>query len=265
MSDMHNAAHNSAPDTQDEKLPKTGAGQIGRTGASNDNPLSGTRMAPVITIDGPSGSGKGTIASAVAARLGFIYLDSGALYRLVALASLNRKVPEDDQSALVELARTVPIEFVRDGNDEPRALLGGQDVTRELRREHVGDRASRIATIGPLRDALLDRQKRFRRPPGLVADGRDMGTVVFPDATLKVFLTASAQIRAERRYKQLIDKGMQANIEGLLADIIERDSRDRNRSVAPLVPAEDAVSIDSSHRTIEEVVTKVLDFAGNRL
>ncbi len=221
--------------------------------------------APVITIDGPSGSGKGTISSAVAEKLGFHFLDSGALYRVVALASLNRKVAEDDTRSLVDLARTAPIEFKRSGTGDSQVLLGGQDVTRDLRQEEVGTRASKIATIPQLRSELLTRQRRWRRPPGLVADGRDMGTVIFPDAVLKIYLTASAKIRAERRHKQLIDKGIEANIAGLLADIIERDNRDHNREIAPLKPAEDSVSIDSTELSIDEVVTKVLDFAGNRI
>ena len=236
--------------------PKEPADGRGRNGAA---------LAPVITVDGPSGSGKGTIASAVAEKLGFHFLDSGALYRVVALASLNQKLPEDDTRALVELGRTAPIVFRRSGAGDSQVELGGQDVTLDLRREEVGERASRIAVIPALRTALFDRQKRFRRTPGLVADGRDMGTVIFPDAILKIYLTASAQIRAERRHKQLISKGMEANIAGLLADIIARDDRDHNREIAPLVPAEDSISIDSTQLTIEEVVTKVLAFAENRL
>lgn len=242
------------------------AGEKNRSGvASNRKTVSSSDLAPVITIDGPSGSGKGTIASTVADRLGFHFLDSGALYRVVALASLNRKIPEDDIQALTELAKTTPIDFKRGENGESRVLLGGQDITRDLRQERVGDRASRIAPIGQLREALLDRQRRWRRRPGLMADGRDMGTVVFPDADLKIYLTASAEVRAERRHKQLIEKGIEANIAGLLADIVERDNRDSNRKIAPLVAAEDAITIDSSGLSIEEVVTKVLDFAGNRL
>ncbi len=222
-------------------------------------------LAPVITIDGPSGSGKGTIASAVAEHLAYNYLDSGALYRVMALASLNREIAADDVDSLVELVMIAPVTFKRSACGGSDVLLEGEIVTSELRREEVGLRASQIATIAPFRTALLDRQLRWRRPPGLVADGRDMGTVVFPDAPLKIYLTASAEIRAQRRHKQLIEKGIEANIVGLLADINERDDRDYNREIAPLVAAADAITIDSSTQTIEEVVTKVLDFAGNRL
>lgn len=224
-----------------------------------------TESIPVITIDGPSGSGKGTIARSVAAELGFSLLDSGALYRAVALASLNTRTLVDDREALASLALTAPIVFSRDSTGVVAVLLGGQDVSVELRREEVGDRASRIATHAEVRDALLERQRRWRQIPGLVADGRDMGTVVFPDAFLKIFLTASAEIRAERRYKQLLEKGMSANIGSLLADIQERDARDYNREIAPLKPAADAVNLDSTHATISEVVAKVLDLARNKL
>ena len=247
----------------EEKKQSNTAPVKGSGGKTVDN-ADTSKLAPVITIDGPSGSGKGTISSTVAEKLGFLFLDSGALYRVVALASISRKVPQDDTQALTELARTAPIDFKR-GENECRVLLGGQDVTDDLRLEEVGDRASRIAPISRLRDALLDRQRRWRKMPGLVADGRDMGTVVFPDAELKIFLTASAEVRAKRRHKQLIEKGIEANIAGLLADIVERDNRDTNRKVAPLAAADDAITIDSSALSINEVVTKVLDFAGNRL
>lgn len=221
--------------------------------------------APVITIDGPSGSGKGTIARCVAAELGFRLLDSGALYRAVALASLNTRTAVDDREALAWLALTAPIVFSRSESGAEAVLLGGQDVSVQLRREEVGDRASRIATHAEVRDALLERQRRWRQSPGLVADGRDMGTVVFPDAVLKIFLTASAEIRADRRYKQLLEKGMSANIGSLLADIQERDRRDYNREIAPLKAAEDAVNMDSSNESIDQVVTKVLDLARKKL
>jgi CMP/dCMP kinase len=198
---------------------------------------------PVIAIDGPSASGKGTVASRVAAALGFHYLESGALYRLVALAGGNAE----------EAARNLDVAF-RDG----KIFLKEQDVTDKIRHEAVGVQASEVAKSPAVRAALLERQRSFRRPPGLVADGRDMGTVVFPDAALKVFLTASAQARAQRRYKQLIDKGNSANLATLSRALEERDQRDATRTVAPLKPAADAVSVDSSALTIDEVVDQVL-------
>ncbi len=220
---------------------------------------------PVITVDGPSGSGKGTIARRVADHLGFHFLDSGALYRVVALASLNTRTADDDPEGLARLAATAPIDFAHTDNGDVAVLLGGQDVTQQLRAEAVGDCASRIATHAAVRDALLQRQRRWCQPPGLVADGRDMGTVVFPHAVIKIFLTASAEIRAERRHKQLIEKGMSANIGGLLSDILERDDRDYNRKIAPLKAAEDSIEIDSTALSVAQVVTKVLDLATIRL
>ena len=199
---------------------------------------------PVIAIDGPSASGKGTVASRVAAALGFHYLESGALYRLVALAGGN--APERTAAAM-------DVEFLNQ-----RILLDKHDVTDDLRSEAVGDRASEIARLPAVRAALLDRQRGFRRPPGLVADGRDMGTVVFPDAVLKVFLTASVATRAWRRHKQLNDKGNHANLAALSSALEERDKRDAAREVAPLKPAADAVSLDSTEMTIDEVVDRVL-------
>jgi len=199
---------------------------------------------PVIAIDGPSASGKGTVASRVAAALGFHYLESGALYRLVALAG---------GSAPEKTAANMEVAFAGD-----KISLSGQDVTDAVRREDIGNRASEIARIPAVRTALLERQRAFRKPPGLVADGRDMGTVVFPDAVLKVFLTASVQTRAQRRYKQLIDKGNHANLAALSRDLEERDKRDAARAVAPLKPAADAVSLDSSGLTIDEAVERVL-------
>lgn len=204
----------------------------------------------MIAVDGPSASGKGTVASRVAEALGFHYLESGALYRLVALA---------DGDAPEQTAKTLDAVF-RDG----RIILSGQDVTDKIREESVGNRASEIAPIPAVRAALLKRQRGFRQLPGLVADGRDMGTVVFPDAVLKVFLTASVQTRAQRRYKQLIDKGNHANLAALSRDLEERDKRDAAREVAPLKPAADAVSLDSSGLTIDEVVDLVLKEYGKR-
>ena len=198
----------------------------------------------MIAIDGPSASGKGTIASRVAAALGFHYLESGALYRLVALAGGNS--PE-------KVASGMDAEFLNQ-----KIFLDKQDVTNILRSEAIGDQASEIAKLPSVRAALLERQQGFRRPPGLVADGRDMGTVVFPDAVLKVFLTATVAVRAQRRYKQLIDKGNHANLAALSRTLGERDQRDAARAVAPLKPAADAVSLDSSGLTIDEVVDQVL-------
>ena len=206
---------------------------------------------PVIAIDGPSASGKGTIASRVAEILGFHYLESGALYRLVALQSLRTASRDEEQ--LAALARSMPVAF-RSGS----IFLQDHDVTEEVRGEASGNRASEVAKMPAVRNALLERQRAFRRPPGLVADGRDMATVVFADAALKVFLTASPEIRAERRYKQLIDKGIPANLRSLSRDLAERDARDRNRPVAPLVPAPDSQVLDSSALSIEEVVERIV-------
>ena len=206
---------------------------------------------PVIAIDGPSASGKGAVASRVAQALGYHYLESGALYRLVALLSLRKQVQDEPQ--LAELARRLDIVFRRG-----IILLEDQDVTEDVRSEAVGNRASEVARMPAVRNALLSRQRAFRQPPGLVADGRDMATVVFPDATLKIFLTASPEIRAERRYKQLIEKGMNANLRALSRDLEERDARDRNRAVAPLVPAPDSQVLDSSGLSIEAVVERIL-------
>jgi 3-phosphoshikimate 1-carboxyvinyltransferase len=211
-------------------------------------------MVPVIAIDGPTASGKGTVAQRVADALGWHYLDSGALYRLAALAARRAGVALDDEPALARLAANLPIEFSRG-----RILLAGDEVTDAIRAEAVGEAASRIAVLGALRAALLDRQRDFRQAPGLVADGRDMASVVFPDASLKVFLTASAEARAERRYKQLIEKGFSANLDGLLRDLRARDARDAGRTHAPLVAAEGAVVLDSTPLTVLQTVQAVLD------
>jgi len=216
-------------------------------------------LAPVIAIDGPTASGKGTVAQRVAAALGWHYLDSGALYRLVALRALETGVEADDAPALADLARRLRPSF-----DGDLIGLDGRDVSREIRREDVGALASRIAVHAALRAALLDLQRGFRRPPGLVADGRDMGTVVFPDAGLKVFLTASVEARAERRHKQLSEKGFPSNIAILLQDLRARDERDSSRMAAPLRPAEDARRLDSSDLSIEQVVSQILRWHGER-
>jgi cytidylate kinase len=207
--------------------------------------------APVIAIDGPSASGKGTVASRVADVLDFHYLESGALYRLIALLSLQRGVM--DEEALAGLAKGMSLYFHNE-----RIVLSDQDVTDAIRSEECSRRASEVARLPKVREALLARQRAFRQPPGLVADGRDMGTVVFPDATLKVFLTASPELRAERRYKQLIDKGIHANLRALSRDLEERDARDANRPVAPLVPAPDSQVLDSSALSIDAVVERIV-------
>lgn len=210
--------------------------------------------APVVAVDGPGGAGKGTLCQRIAERLGWRLLDSGALYRLVALAAENAGVALDDEAGLAALARDLPVEF-----SGPRVLLGGQDVSEAIRSEDCGSRASRVAVLPAVRTALVGLQRGFRRPPGLVADGRDMGTVIFPDAELKVFLTASAEERAMRRYKQLKEKGFDVNLRDLSAEVAARDRRDAERAVAPLRPAPDACVVDSTELTIDEVVDVVVD------
>ncbi|ASR42130.1 cytidylate kinase [Xanthomonas citri pv. mangiferaeindicae] len=217
-----------------------------------------TAEVPVLTIDGPSGSGKGTISRAVAQRLGWHYLDSGALYRAVAVAAGWADLDLGDAGALVRCAFDTTIAFRDDAFGEPRVIVNGHDATDELRTETAGAAASAIAAIPEVRAALKDRQRAFRTPPGLVADGRDMGTVIFPDARWKVFLTASAEERAERRYKQLKGKGVSVTMDGLLREILARDARDASRTVAPLRPAEEAVRIDTTGLGIEAVVAQVL-------
>lgn len=209
--------------------------------------------APVIAIDGPSASGKGTVAKRVAQALGFHYLESGALYRLVALASLQRAVSSGDEAGIAALATGLAVEFRGD-----RIFLLGQDVSDAVRDEACGIRASEIAGLSDVRKALLSRQRAFRQPPGLVAEGRDMASVVFPDARLKVFLTASLEERARRRHKQLIDKGIHATLRTLFRDLAERDRRDAARSVAPLVAASDAVHIDATNLSVRDVVAEVV-------
>jgi cytidylate kinase len=215
---------------------------------------------PVIAIDGPSGSGKGTIARRVAEALGYHLLDSGAIYRLTAISSNNKGVELGDAEAVAELARKLNIRFGSDDDGSERIWLDDEDVTREVRKETTGAGASTVAAIPAVREALLERQRAFQRPPGLVADGRDMGTHVFPDALLKIFLTASAEERAKRRHKQLKDKGMGVTLAALSRDIEDRDRRDSERSVAPLKPAKDARILDSSGQSKETVTQTVLDW-----
>lgn len=214
--------------------------------------------APVVTIDGPSGSGKGTVAQIVAESLGWHLLDSGALYRAVGLLALDRGIALDDVATLADLALELPIEF-RPAYHGVSVVLDGQPRDADLRTETAGAAASAVAAIPMVREALLARQRAFRRPPGLVADGRDMGTVVFPDAPCKIFLTASAEERAARRHKQLMEKGVDITLSALLEEIRRRDSRDEGRSVAPLRAADDALRIDSTGMPIEKVVATVLD------
>ncbi len=212
---------------------------------------------PVLTIDGPSGAGKGTVSRTVAKRLGWHYLDSGSIYRSLAIAVLKHNIDLTDELEIVKVAQSMVLEF--ECNDELVVRLNGEDITSQLGLESTGNAASIVAALPEVRCALLQKQKDFRKMPGLVADGRDMGTVVFPDAEIKVFLTASAAERAQRRYKQLIEKGIDANLTLLTSEIEERDRRDMERKTAPLAMASDALYIDSSNMTIDEVMEEVLN------
>lgn len=216
---------------------------------------------PVLTIDGPSGSGKGTLAQQMAQRLGWHYLDSGAIYRVLAQAALKHQIDLTDETALVSIAGQLDVQFVLK-DEQLQVVLEGEDVSLLIRSEQAGNAASKVAAFPAVRAALLQRQRDFRQPPGLVTDGRDMGTVVFPDAAFKVFLTASAEVRAERRYKQLKEKGIDSNLSDLVAEISERDERDTQREVAPLRPADDAVILDSTQLGIEAVLEKVSALIG---
>jgi cytidylate kinase len=218
-----------------------------------------TEAVTVIAIDGPAASGKGTIAAGVANELGFRYLDSGSLYRLVALKALRDDIGLEDESMLADAASQLDVEFEHGG-----VRLDGKDATDDIRSENVSAAASQVAVHPKVRYALLSRQQAFRQAPGLVAEGRDMGTVVFPDAAVKVFVTASAEERAKRRYKQLIAKGISVTMDGLLRDIHERDARDASRMAAPLRPADDAVILDTTDLTIDAAIGAVLDLYRDR-
>jgi cytidylate kinase len=216
---------------------------------------------PVITVDGPGGAGKGTVCLLLAEKLGWHILDSGSLYRLTALEALQKQVTSEAQ--LTEIASNLDIEYIPQGA-RLKILLHGEDVTDAIRSEEVGSRASEIAAVASVRQALLDRQRAFAAPPGLLADGRDMGSVVFPQAGLKIFLTASPQERAKRRYKQLKEKGIDANLPELVAELKARDERDSERSAAPLKAADDAILLDTTEMSIDEVVNQVLHMASQR-
>lgn len=219
---------------------------------------------PVVTVDGPSGAGKGTLCMLLAKKLGFHLLDSGAIYRVLALAAIHHGVDTESEDALVPLATHLDVQFIAEG-DLVKVILEGEDVSGELRKEETGMAASKVAALPRVREALLRRQRAFETAPGLVADGRDMGTVVFQNAQAKIFLDASAEERANRRLKQLQDKGLDVRFADLLSEIQERDDRDRNRPVAPLRPAEDALVLDSTSMTIDEVVEKALQYIESKL
>ena len=218
---------------------------------------------PVVAVDGPSGTGKGTLANSLASELGFHLLDSGSLYRVLGIAASRAAVDLADHRAVAELARNLDIEFGLQGPGS--VALAGEDISLAIRTELGSDMASKVGAIPAAREALLDRQLAFRKPPGLVADGRDMGTVVFPDADLKIYLTASIEERAQRRHKQLLDKGIDAILPALLQDLTERDARDSERAISPLKPAADAIVIDTTKLDAAEVLAKVMELARQAL
>ncbi|MFY8328083.1 (d)CMP kinase [Pseudoalteromonas sp. ZZD1] len=216
-------------------------------------------LMPVITVDGPSGSGKGTVCRLLADKLGWDVLDSGAIYRVLSLAALHHQIALDNEEALVPLAANLDVQFLVDSQTNAgKVILEGEDVSTTIRNEEVGAAASKVAALPRVREALLRRQRAFRTENGLIADGRDMGTVVFPDAPLKIYLTASAQERARRRYVELNERGLDVTLSGLLEDIQARDERDMNREVAPLVPADDAIELDTSELNAQQVFDKVM-------
>ena len=211
-------------------------------------------LAPVIAIDGPSASGKGTVAQLVASKLGFHYLDSGALYRIVAFATKQQNISWNNARAVADCAKNLNIQFIGE-----QVLLNQHDISNEIRTEEIGKGASQVAIHAPLRQVLVETQHQFCQNPGLVADGRDMGTVIFPNAKLKIFLTASTEIRAKRRYQQLIGKQQTANFESILSDLQERDARDQNRASAPLIIASDAILLETNHLSIQDAVAFIIE------
>lgn len=224
-----------------------------------------TKTIPVITIDGPSGTGKGTLSLLLAQQLHWHYLDSGALYRVIALAMLQQKVSLTPIENIIELIQQSDIQFAMDeAGMEKRVILDGQDVTNTIRSEQISQTSSKVSAIPEVRAILIERQRAFRIAPGLVTDGRDMGTVIFPDAQLKIFMTASVKVRAERRYKQLKSKGIDGNLAAILQELNERDIRDQQRSVAPLKPAKDAIAIDTSNLSITEVYQRLWELVQAR-
>jgi cytidylate kinase len=219
-----------------------------------------SKLSPVITIDGPGGTGKGTVSQLLATALGWHFLDSGVIYRVLALAALQQPTPLDDESALTQLAQHLTLSFANTAPPSPPAvLLAGKDVSQAIREEACSNAASKISAFHRVRAALLERQRAFRQPPGLVTDGRDMGTVVFPDATLKFYLEASQEERAKRRWRQLQEQGISVSLHDILRDLAERDARDKTRVVAPLRPASDAIVVDTTHLSVTEVLKRVME------